>query len=121
MVRRLDAEYKPPFELVDFFVLVETREGRDMLSEAMVKVRLNHQLIHTAGEGNGPVNALDNAMRKALTPAYPHVADIRLTDYKVRIVDEGSGTAAMPRVMIDPSDGAASWATVGSSTNIIEA
>jgi len=121
MVRRLDADYKPPFDLVDFFVLVETREGRDMLSEAMVKVRISGQLIHTAGEGNGPVNALDNAMRKALTPAFPHVNDIRLTDYKVRIVDEASGTAATPRVMIDSSDGEATWTTVGSSTNIIEA
>ena len=90
-------------------------------AEAMVKVRVDGQLMHTAGEGNGPVNALDNAMRKALTPFFPRMNDIRLTDYKVRIVDEASGTAATPRVMIDSSDGEATWTTVGSSTNIIEA
>ena len=121
IVRRVDPEYEPPFELVDFFVLVETREGRDMLSEAMVKVRIDGQLMHTAGEGNGPVNALDGAMRKALTPFFPRMNGIRLTDYKVRIVDEASGTAATPRVLIDSSDGEATWTTVGASTNIIEA
>ncbi len=121
MVRRLDPAYRALFELVDFFVLVETREGRDMLSEAMVKVRVHGQLLHTAGEGNGPVNALDAAMRKALLAAYPAVDEIRLTDYKVRVIDEGSGTAASVRVLIDSSDGQATWTTVGSSTNIIEA
>jgi 2-isopropylmalate synthase len=121
MVRRLQPDYKPPFELVDFFVLVETREGREMLSEAMVKVRVGGELLHTAGEGNGPVNALDNAMRKALAAFYPQVRDIRLTDYKVRVIDEGSGTAASVRVLIDSSNGETTWTTVGSSTNIIEA
>lgn len=121
MVRRLDPDYAPPFELVDFFVLAETREGRDMLSEAMVKIRVGSRVLHTAGEGNGPVNALDNALRKALHSTYPHVDEIRLTDYKVRVIDEGSGTAASVRVLIDSSDGVDTWTTVGSSTNIIEA
>ena len=121
MVRRLEPGYVPPFELVDFMVMVETRGGRDMLAEAMVKVRIEGETLHTAGEGNGPVNALDTALRKALTPAYPEVNDIRLTDYKVRIVDEASGTAAIPRVMINSSDHTATWTTVGASTNIIEA
>jgi 2-isopropylmalate synthase len=121
MVRRLDAAYVRPFELVDFFVLVETREGRDMLAEAMVKIRVDGRLQHTAGEGNGPVNALDAAMRKALAASYPRIGDIRLTDYKVRVIDEGSGTAASVRVLIDSTDGDATWTTVGSSTNIIEA
>ncbi|MGI8423972.1 MAG: citramalate synthase [Chloroflexota bacterium] len=121
MVRRLQPGYKAPFELVDFLVLVETRGGKDMLAESMVKVRIQEQILHTAGEGNGPVNALDNALRKALAPAYPEVEAIRLTDYKVRIVDEAKGTAAVPRVLIDSSDGSATWTTVGASTNIIEA
>jgi 2-isopropylmalate synthase len=121
MVRRLEPGYKPPFELVDFLVLVETRGGRDMLAEAMVKIRVEGQTLHTAGEGNGPVNALDQAIRKALVSSYPEVQDITLTDYKVRVVDEGSGTAATVRVLIDSSDGSATWTCVGSSTNIIEA
>ena len=78
-------------------------------------------VIHTAGEGNGPVNALDQAMRKALIGRYPQVESIRLTDYKVRVIDEGSGTAAQTRVTIDSADDGATWTTVGSSTNIIEA
>jgi len=121
MVRRLQPGYKAPFELVDFLVLVETRGGKDMLAESMVKVRIQEQILHTAGEGNGPVNALDNALRKALAPAYPEVEAIRLTAYKVRIVDEAKGTAAVPRVLLDSSDGSATWTTVGASTNIIEA
>jgi 2-isopropylmalate synthase len=121
MVRRLEADYQPPFELVDFLVLVETRGGRDMLAEAMVKIRVAGDTLHTAGEGNGPVNALDAAMRKALVGAYPEIQDVRLTDYKVRVIDEGSGTAATVRVLIDSSDGTSSWTTVGSSPNIIEA
>ena len=121
MVRRVQPGYRAPFELVDFLVLVETRGGKDMLAESMVKVRVEGQTLHTAGEGNGPVNALDNALRKALAPNYPEIEGIRLTDYKVRIVDEANGTAAVPRVLIDSSDGAATWTTVGASTNIIEA
>jgi 2-isopropylmalate synthase len=92
-----------------------------MLSEAMVKLRVDGVVIHTAGEGNGPVNALDQAMRKALIGPYPKVDSIRLTDYKVRVIDEGSGTAAQTRVTIDSADDGATWTTVGSSTNIIEA
>lgn len=121
LVRRLQPDYHSPFQLVDFLVLVETRGGRDMLAEAMVKIRIDGQTLHTAGEGNGPVNALDQAIRKALTSSYPEVQDITLTDYKVRVVDEGSGTAATVRVLIDSSDGAATWTCVGSSANIIEA
>ncbi|HEX2185701.1 MAG TPA: citramalate synthase, partial [Chloroflexota bacterium] len=121
MVRRLDPTYEPPFRLVDFLVLVETRGGRDMLAEAMVKIRVGEEVLHTAGEGNGPVNALDAAIRKALVGSYPEVQEIRLTDYKVRVIDEGSGTAATVRVLLDSADGTSTWTTVGSSTNIIEA
>ena len=121
MVRRTHEDYRAPFELVDFLAMVESRDGRDMLSEAIVKLRVDGVVIHTAGEGNGPVNALDQAMRKALIGRYPKVESIRLTDYKVRVIDEGSGTAAQTRVTIDSADDGATWTTVGSSTNIIEA
>ena len=121
MARRTDPNYSPPFALVDFLALVESRDGRDMLAEAMVKVRVDGEVIHTAGEGNGPVNALDQAMRKALVSRFPHLAKVRLSDYKVRVIDEGAGTAAWTRVTIDSTDGSESWTTVGSSSNIIEA
>ncbi|NLD42959.1 MAG: citramalate synthase, partial [Chloroflexi bacterium] len=78
-------------------------------------------IMHTAAEGDGPVNALDRAMRKALLPFYPCLEAVQLTDYKVRILDEQAATAARTRVLIDASDGVRSWTTVGSSVNIIEA
>jgi 2-isopropylmalate synthase len=121
MARRIDPNYTAPFTLVDFLALVESRDGNDMLSEAMVKVRVNGEVIHTAGEGNGPVNALDQAMRKALVTRFPNLEKVRLTDYKVRVIDEGAGTAAWTRVTIDSTDGSDLWTTVGSSSNIIEA
>ncbi|MEA2647202.1 MAG: 2-isopropylmalate synthase [Chloroflexota bacterium] len=109
------------FELVDFIALVEQREGSAMVSEATVKLRVGEQVIHTAGEGNGPVNALDAALRKALVPFYPEVESIRLHDYKVRVLDESEGTAASVRVLIESGDHLARWSTVGCSTNVIEA
>jgi 2-isopropylmalate synthase len=121
MLQRLRTDYQPPFELIDFMVLVEHRQGRGILAEATVKVRVGDQIIHTAAEGNGPVNALDAALRKALVGIYPQVADIRLDDYKVRILDSESGTAATVRVLIDTQNGKQRWSTVGASTNIIEA
>jgi 2-isopropylmalate synthase len=92
-----------------------------MAAEATVKVRVGDQIIHTAAEGNGPVNALDVAVRKALLPFYPELADIHLIDYKVRILDGEAGTAAQTRVLIDSACRSRTWSTVGSSTNIIEA
>jgi len=77
--------------------------------------------VHTAAEGNGPVNALDAALRKALMSAFPRLENLRLDDYKVRILDTESGTAAIVRVLIDTKNGNSSWSTVGASTNIIEA
>jgi len=77
--------------------------------------------MHTAAEGNGPVNALDLAVRKALLPFYPQLAEIHLTDYKVRILDSEAGTGAQVRVLIDSAWGSRTWSTVGSSPNIIEA
>jgi len=102
-------------------VVVEHREGRGLFSEATVKVEVEGQLVHTAAEGNGPVNALSVALRKALAATYPEIVDVHLSDYKVRILDSDEGTAATTRVLIDFQKGARSWTTVGASTNIIEA
>ncbi len=128
LVHRAKPDYQPPFELVDFMVMVEKRRRpptkknlEDMLSEAMVKVRVGTKVMHTVDEGNGPVNALDGALRKALLQFYPSLAQVRLVDYKVRILEESVGTESSVRVLIESSDGVEEWKTVGSSTNIIEA
>ena len=121
MLKRQEYGYKPPFELVDFFVNVEHRQGRGIFAEAMVKVRVQGELLHTAAEGNGPVNALDNALRKALLSYYPQLAKFHLSDYKVRILDSDHGTEAITRVLIDTRNSTSRWSTVGASTNIIEA
>jgi len=121
MLKRQEYGYKPPFELVDFFVNVEHRQGRGTFAEAMVKVRVQGELLHTAAEGNGPVNAMDNALRKALVGYYPQVGKFHLSDYKVRILDSDHGTEAITRVLIDTRNNTGRWSTVGASTNIIEA
>ncbi|MFC1985594.1 citramalate synthase [Chloroflexota bacterium] len=128
LLYRAKPDYKPPFELVDFMVIVETRRRQptrrsleETLAEAMIKVRVGDEVIHTAAEGNGPVNALDQALRKALLQFYPSLAAIKLVDYKVRILEESIGTESQVRVLIESSDGVEEWTTVGSSTNIIEA
>jgi 2-isopropylmalate synthase len=113
--------YQPPFELVDFMVVVEHRQGRGILAEATVKVRVGDRVVHTAAEGNGPVNALDAALRKALLEFYPELSQVRLDDYKVRILDSENGTEAIVRVLIDTKNCTKRWSTVGASTNIIEA
>jgi 2-isopropylmalate synthase len=121
MLRRLQPDYQPPFELIDFTVVVEHRQGRGILAEATVKVRIGDKIMHTAAEGTGPVSALDGALRKALLDIYPSLEHVRLTDYKVRILDSESGTAASVRVLIDTTNTNSGWGTVGASSNIIEA
>jgi 2-isopropylmalate synthase len=121
MLKRQEYGYKPPFELIDFSVNVEHRQGRGIFAEATVKVRVNGEVLHTAAEGNGPVNALDLALRKALLGYYPQIAHFNLSDYKVRILDSNHGTEAITRVLIDTRNSAHRWSTVGASTNIIEA
>lgn len=121
LIRRAQPDYQPPFELLDFHVLVRDSHNGYMAAEATVKVKVGDQVMHTAADGNGPVNALDAAVRKALLPFYPRLAHVRLTDYKVRILDGGAGTSAQTRVLIDSANGQRTWSTVGSSTNIIEA
>ncbi|MCD6390782.1 MAG: citramalate synthase [Dehalococcoidia bacterium] len=128
LLHRAQPDYKPPFELVDFMVVVEKRRRpptrgnkEEPLSEATIKVKVDNRIVHTAAEGDGPVNALDQALRKALLQFYPDLSAIKLIDYKVRILEETAGTAAQVRVLIESSDGRENWRTVGSSTNIIEA
>ena len=126
--------YESPFELVDFMVIVENKRRssfgigwrndgveHEMLSEATVKVKINEDIHHTAAEGNGPVDALDQALRKGLLNSYPELKAIRLTDYKVRVVNEGSGTGSIVRVIIESADDKNVWYTVGASSNILEA
>ncbi len=113
--------YQPLFTLIDFTVIVEERRGRGSVAEAMVKLDIGGDTYHTAAEGNGPVNALDLALRKALLPMYPQIAEFQLADYKVRILDGGNGTAAVTRVLIDTQRGAQRWNTVGAGANIIVA
>ena len=126
LVRRSRPGYQRPFELVDFWVVERMHHGakeaeREMLAEAMVKVRVGEEVFHTAAEGNGPVNALDAAVRKALVEFYADIHSIKLVDYKVRIIDSTSGTGASVRVLIESADGEHTWTTVGASTDIIEA
>ncbi len=127
LVRRTLPGYQAPFELEDFVIVERRRRSHDrehlneMLAEAMVKVVVDGELKHTAAEGNGPVNALDAAARKALTEFYPIIADVKLVDYKVRILDSQAATGARTRVLIESTNGVRYWTTVGSSTDIIEA
>ena len=121
MLHRKKDGYEAPFELIDFSATVENREGRGVFAEAMVKIRVNDEVIHTIAEGNGPVNALDSALRKGLIPIYPRLEEFQLADYKVRIIDGSNGTASITRVLIDTQNGHKRWSTVGASPNIIEA
>jgi 2-isopropylmalate synthase/homocitrate synthase family protein len=121
LIRRHQAGYAPPFRVVDYTCLVEQRAGAELRAEATVKVEVDGELLHTAAEGNGPVNALDAALRKALRAFYPVLDTVHLYDYKVRIIDSGSATAAKTRVTIESTDGSLEWSTMGSDTNIIAA
>ena len=103
-------------------MIVEKRgKNEPCLSEATIKVKVGNEIEHTAGEGDGPVNALDNALRRALTRFYPAIAKVALADFNVRILDPKEATAAKTRVIIESSDGKDTWSTVGVSENIIEA
>jgi 2-isopropylmalate synthase len=120
LLRRQAANYKPPFSLVDYRVMVG-RHGDRTFAEATIKLQMSERVLHTAAEGDGPVHALDAALRKALAPIWPHAAEIELADYKVRILDGSSGTRATTRVLIDWFDGVRRYSTVGASANILEA
>ncbi len=113
--------YKPSFDLIKYHVTVEKRKSGEMVTEATVKLTVDDRTEHVVGEGDGPVNALDAALRKALESFYPSIAQIHLIDYKVRVVNAKAGTAARVRVIIESRDKTDIWGTVGVSENIIDA
>jgi 2-isopropylmalate synthase len=121
MLKKELGTYVPFFTLESFRCLMEKREDGRVMTEATVKIHVSgHRYIATA-EGNGPVNALDGALRLAIGEFYPALAAIELSDFKVRVLDESKGTGAVTRVLIESEDGEKSWGTVGVSENIIEA
>ena len=121
LVRRLAGMAEPFFELDHYNVVIKKDEHRDAVTEATVKLKVGQEWHHTVAEGDGPVNALDAALRKALHPAFPNLAEMSLTDYKVRVINSGAGTAAGVRVVIESRDRDEHWGTVGVSENIIDA
>jgi 2-isopropylmalate synthase len=120
LVRRLQPGYKAPWTVADFTAQVR-KSGSSVNAEATVQVEVGGTVYHTAATGNGPVNALDAALRKALSPRFPGLRGVTLHDYKVRILDGDAGTAATTRVLIESGKGLKRWTTVGCSSNIIEA
>lgn len=121
LVKKVAGTYRQRFERMHYRVNVETAEGAKPVTEATIKLKVNGDVAHVVAEGDGPVNALDSALRKALTPTYPALADMHLVDYKVRVINSAEGTAARVRVLIESADADDVWSTVGVSENIIEA
>jgi 2-isopropylmalate synthase len=121
MLKKRLGTYEPAFRLESFRVLAEKREDGRVETEATVKVHCKGSRFIATAEGNGPVNALDKALRLAIGRFYPDLAAISLEDFKVRVLDERKGTEAVTRVLIESTDGVKSWGTVGVSENIIEA
>jgi 2-isopropylmalate synthase len=121
LVEKALERHTPFFDLEGFRVSVEKRRDGRLISEATIKVKVGGVFEHTAAEGDGPVNALDNALRKALVPFYPSIAEVQLADYKVRVLNVKAGTAARVRVLVESRDKEGMWGTVGVSENIIEA
>ena len=121
LIRKVLGKYEPYFDLNQFKVIVSEPSGGEMSSSALIKIHVGESATITAAEGNGPVDALDKALRRALEQFYPQLADVRLTDYKVRVLDSQNATRSKVRVLVESTDGTNSWSTVGVSTDIIEA
>jgi 2-isopropylmalate synthase len=121
LVQKKMGKFVEPFSVKGFRVIEEQRDNGEIFSEATIKVEEKGVFEHTASEGDGPVNALDNAVRKALVKFFPKLKEVKLDDFKVRVLDGREGTGAKVRVLIESSDGKERWGTVGVSTNIIEA
>jgi 2-isopropylmalate synthase len=121
LMRRAAGWEQPFFRLESFRVITEQREDDHFDTEATIKVHVQEERVVATGEGNGPVNALDAALRRAVVWKYPALEGVHLTDYKVRVLDTSKGTAAVTRVLIDSTDGERTWSTIGVSENIIEA
>src|SRR5262245_49444872 len=121
LVQRVAGTFKPHFERLKYDVGVTTQGNGSPITEATVKIRVHGEERHEVAEGDGPVNALDAALRKALNGTFPGLRDMRLVDYKVRVVNSDAGTAARIRVIIESADQHDVWGTIGVSENIIEA
>ena len=121
LLRRESGTYEPLFRLESFRVITEKRADRGAETEATIKIWVDGRRVVRTAEGNGPVNALDRALRDAITDLHPRLAEIELTGYRVRILDEHHGTGAVTRVLLDCADGGRTWGTIGVSENIIEA
>mgnify|MGYP001109294951 CR=1 FL=1 len=121
LVKKIMSTYRPSFELIKYYITTEKRASGELITEATVKLKVGDKIQHVVGEGDGPVNALDAALRKALEDFYPSIKDMRLIDYKVRVVNAKAGTAARVRVIIESRDKKSVWGTVGCSENIIDA
>jgi 2-isopropylmalate synthase len=121
LIRKETGEYEPLFRLESWRAIVEKREDGRVETEATIKIWVDGERYVRTAEGNGPVHALDRALREAIGERYPHLRDIQLVNFKVRILDERKGTAAVTRVLLDASDGTENWGAIGVSENIIEA
>ncbi len=121
LIRRETGEYEPLFQLESWRVMAEKREDGKVQTEATIKIWVDGERYVRTAEGNGPVNALDTALREAISETYPHLADIKLVNYKVRILDESKATGAVTRVLLDASDGHDTWGAIGVHENVIEA
>lgn len=121
LIKKSSGKYKPLFHLKSYRLIIEKEKDGEIISEATIKIDVKGKEYHTVAEGNGPVNALDNALRKALEMIYPQIKKLSLYDYKVRVLGGTEGTAARVRVLIESKSGYNKWGTVGVSENIIEA
>ncbi len=121
LAEKVMGKFRPHFDVKAYHVSVMKQADGSVVTDASVKLDINGEHMHTASEGDGPVNALDGALRKALQPHYPAIGDIRLTDYRVRVIDPKAATAAKVRVVIQSADSSRIWGTVGVSENIIDA
>jgi 2-isopropylmalate synthase len=121
LISKIKSEYREFFNLKGFRILIEKNEDGEQRSEATIRMEVDNQVEHAAAEGDGPVNALDNALRKALTKFYPEINAMKLSDYKVRVLNARDATAAKVRVLIESTSDGDSWGTIGVSENIIEA
>ncbi len=121
LLRKAFGQFEDFFQLSNLKIILEKQEDNSFIAEAMVKITVQDQVFHTAAEGDGPVNALDNSLRKALAEVYPEINEMHLSDYKVRVLNGNMGTAARVRVLIDSANENEKWSTVGVSENIIEA
>ncbi len=121
LLRKAFRQYEEYFKLKNLKIILEKNEDGEMTSEAMIKISIDDKIVHTAAEGDGPVNALDNSLRKALNEVFPQIEEMHLADYKVRVLDGSKATAARVRVLIESGDKGNKWSTVGVSENIIEA